>query len=71
MRSKYSTRRTGHGPDGCVMLIETADAPEGAKLIPCTAQHARDWVRKGWPHETGLYINSDNQVRYAESLHGG
>lgn len=67
-RNKYSTRRTGFAPHGFVMLMETADAPPDAKLIPCTAQHARDWVKRGRPHETGLYVNADGRVRYAESM---
>ena len=29
-----------------------------------TAEYARQWVREGKLHETGLYINDDGKVRY-------
>lgn len=32
---------------------------------PTTAERARQWVKEGGHHATGLFINYDGKVRYA------
>jgi hypothetical protein len=38
---------------------------DGRDYTPVTAWWARDWVRGGGNHETGLFINEGGKVRYA------
>ncbi len=39
-------------------------------LAAVTPQQARQWVKAGMPHTTGLYVNAAGAVRYARSEPG-
>jgi hypothetical protein len=41
-----------------------AEDKRGAyKYSLCTAEYARDWVKKGWTHETALWVDGDHVRR--------
>jgi len=55
---------------GTATLVETLNATHqpGVSYKPVTADTARRWVKDGGLHETGLYVDHEGRVRYAESL---
>lgn len=68
MKHCYSIR---HHPSGRKTLIEEDVAGLGKVwgregINRCTEEEAHWWVKNGWEHETGLFVDDDGIVRYAD-----
>lgn len=61
-RSQMLVELTAAEARECVHASPASDEPDYQR---CSADYARNWVRQGLPHETPLWVDYDNRVRYA------
>jgi hypothetical protein len=61
---KYAIRLQGERRT-LVEMESMKNSTDAASYMPVPAYAARDWVKSGKEHETGLWVD-DGKVRYAE-----